>query len=82
MTKLDLEMKKQKLEKELAKLAVYQTLRERLESEIQWRFMEYHPADDEHADSWYTEPEADSYKYEDYQLANDILDALDKVIAK
>ena len=76
-TKLDIAMKKEQLEKQLKKITVYEGLRAALLDKIQWDYMVYHESDEEHDGSWFTGPEKDSWKYEEYIAAMEILEALD-----
>ena len=76
-TKLDIAMKKEQLEKQLKKITVYEGLRTVLLDRIQWEYMVYHDADEEHDEAWFAAPEVDSWKYEEYMAAMEILEALD-----
>ena len=79
-TKLDIAMKKEQLEKQLKKITVYEGLRTALLDRIQWEYMVYHEADEEHDGIWFTAPEVDSWKYEEYIAAMEILEALDSTM--
>lgn len=81
-TKLDIAMKKEQLEKELTRLNIYEGLRMALMDKIQWDYMSYHEADEEHEEIWFTAPNMDSWKYNDYMAAMDIVNALDSIIVK
>lgn len=70
------------LRKELRTLDIFSELRQSLVHDIEWRYMDYHTADDEHENPYYTIPDKDSYSYEDYLLAQDILNHFDKFIDK
>ena len=75
---MTVEQKRLDLEKELKRLDVYENLRAKMMSEVQWNYMKYHAADDEHDEIWYSTPEEGDYNYESYNIAMDIINALDK----
>lgn len=82
-TSLDVTMKKEQLQREISKLEVYEYLRNKMMDEINWRWMEYHEADEEHNnETWFTMPNEDSYKYNDAQIAMEIVTKLDEIILK
>ena len=81
-TKLDIAMKKEQLEKELARLNIYEGLRQALMDKIKWDYMQYHEADEEHEESWFTAPDMDNWRYNEYLAAMDIVNALDSIIVK
>ena len=81
-TKLDIAMKKEQLEKELTRLNIYEGLRKALMDKIQWDYMQYHEADEEHEESWFTAPDMDNWRYNEYLAAMDIVNTLDSIIVK
>ena len=79
-TKLDIALRKEQLEQQLKKITVYEGLRKVLLEKIQWDYMAYHEADEEHDGVWFTEPEKDSWKYDEYLVSMEILEALDSTM--
>ena len=80
--KLDITMKKEALQHQLKTLEVYEQLRKKLEDEINWNYMKCNEPDEEHDSYWFTMPDEDSYRYEDCNIALDILSKLDDLIVK
>lgn len=79
-TKLDIALRKEQLEQQLKKITVYEGLRKVLLEKIQWDYMVYHESDEEHDGVWFTEPEKDSWKYDEYLASMEILEALDSTM--
>lgn len=77
-TIMTVEQRRENLEKEIKRLDVYENLRNELMAKIQWSYMKYHTSDDEHDESWFTEPEDGDYNYDSYNIAMEIIGALDK----
>lgn len=51
-----------------------------IEDKRKWDAMIYHPADDEHSESWFTAPEPDDYQYAKYQACCEVLEAIEKLV--
>lgn len=79
---INIEKLQDDLRKELQMLDIFSQLRNSLAHDIEWRFMDYHPSDEEHDSPYYTIPEKDSYHYDDYLIAQDILNHFDKFVDK
>ena len=81
-TAIDVTKKIEELENEIERLRIYETFRKKLVDEMQWNYMDWHDADDQHTETWFTEPEDESYKYKSYKAAKDIIDKLDNIMSK
>ena len=46
---------------------------------MQWNAMDFHKADEEHEESWYTEPEIDGWNRERYEAYQEVLKAIEKL---
>ena len=79
---IDFEMKKTALQKQLKTFEVYELLRAQMFDKIKWDYMVYHEKDDEHDECWFTAPEKDSWKYEEYEVAMELLEKFDNVLLK
>ena len=55
----------------------------KLEDEINWNWMVYHEADEEHNnEAWFTMPDEDSWKYDEAKVALEILEKFDNATLK
>ena len=81
--KLDFEERKTALQKQLKTFEVYEKLRAQVMDKIQWEYMTYHEPDDEHNnETWFSAPQPDSWKYEEYIIAMELLEKFDNVLLK
>lgn len=54
------------------KVQILEEIYDKVQDAYNWNYMEYHSADDEHEESWFTELEEGHYRYENAQLAKEI----------
>ena len=52
---------------------------DKLNESMKWDCMDWHEQDDEHEEAWFTEPEEDSWKYSQYQVYQEVLEAIEKL---
>jgi hypothetical protein len=55
---------------------------EKVKESMKWDCMQYHEPDDEHEESWFTEPDEDHYQYSQYQVYQEVLEAIEKLANK
>ena len=80
---IDINMKKEALQHQLKTLEIYEQLRKKLEDEINWNWMVYHEADEEHNnEAWFTMPDEDCWKYDEAKVALEILEKFDNATLK
>lgn len=74
-----LESKARELEKAARRCEYLSQIYNIVYERMQWNAMVWHSADEEHEDSWYTEPEADDYNRESYETYIEVLKAIEKL---
>ena len=84
INKVDFDAKYENMKSKLDRLEVLKTLYSKIEDAMNWDLRKYHPADDEHESSWFTDYEEEgedhSWAYErmvrEMPVYQEVLDAI------
>lgn len=83
---LDFDAKFEELNKKARRVSVLSAIYESVKNKMEWDAMDYHSADDEHDSTWFTEPDEESWNYEDkviaYETYKEVLEAIEKLASK
>ena len=55
---------------------------DKVKDHMKWDALRYHEKDDEHEESWWTDPEEDDYNYPLWCVYNEVLEAIEKLANK
>lgn len=61
-------------------LEAYDSTRKHIIETMRWNYMDYHEADEDHDEAWYTAPDENDYRYLMYIGMNEMLAKCDKAI--
>lgn len=83
---MDFDAKFVELNRKARRVSVLSTIYDSVMDKMKWDTMDYHGADDEHEESWFTEPDENSWNYDEKMLAyetyKEVLDMLEKLASK
>ena len=74
---------KEKAEKLYAKYQMAQDIADIYDEvldRMKWNGMMFHSADEEHEETWFTEPEEDDYNYHKYLAYKEVLKAIENIM--
>ena len=74
-----LENKARELEKAARRCEFLAEIYKQVHDSMQWNAMDWHKEDEEHEETWYTEPAQDSYNRERYETYLEVLKAIEKL---
>lgn len=77
---MDWTTKAEELHNAAERITYLEEIYNKVQSEMQWNAMQFHSADDEHEETWFTEPEEDDYNYRRYQAYQEVLAAIEKLV--
>lgn len=77
---MDWKTKADELQNAAERIIYLEEIYNKVQSEMQWNAMQFHSADEEHEESWFTEPEEDDYNYRRYLTYKEVLAAIEKLV--
>ena len=83
---MDFDAKYDELKNKAQRVSVLSTIYDSVENKMKWDTMDYHSSDDEHEEAWFTEPDEESWNYDEKKVAYDtykeVLDMIEKLANK
>lgn len=77
----DIDKKIEELNQETYMLQAYKEIREKAIENMQWNGCDYHAADEEHDQTWFSEPDpSDEYKYPKYEAYKKLIEIMDNAV--
>jgi hypothetical protein len=80
LNKEAIDSKVEELQAKARRIQELGTIYEKTVENMNWYGMDYHEADDEHEERWFSAPDEESYKYDTYLAYQEVLEAIEKLM--
>lgn len=81
-TMANFKRKAEQKRREADRLELLDRIYNEVENRMHWNAMKANDADDEHTGMWFSEPDADGFKYPLYLVYQEVLKAIEKLAEK
>lgn len=80
LNKETIDKRVQELHDKADRISTFVEIYEKVETEMKWNAMDWHEKDEEHENTWFTDPTPESYRYNAFCAYQEALEAIEKLL--